>query len=954
MAGAKPKLTFWGWDTPVLHKAVAELAQGWITGALDLSDTLIIVPTAETVRRLREALAVEAGARESAVTAPHLWHAGLVFQPRTPGLALASPLQERAAWTEVLTRAPLKEMGALFPSPPEEQDLIWAAAVAETIANLRKTLGAGGHSLDSAGPGLEGLDDLARWAQLARLEELYLATLSGWGLVDGESAKKAAAALAVLPEGVTKIKVFAVADAPPLFSVWLDQVAQRAPVSVYVQAPVEQRHGFDETGMPRVSHWGDDALVECPLAHDRMHRVPGAEDQARLAVRLLGEMASTGQSVAVGACDQALNSVLEGTLTAQGVRVYNPAGRSARQHSLVQVLRSGWRAARSAAWRDWVPFLRMDDVSRALCGETGLLITKYYELIDEFDGTHLPPTIKDAQSIAGLHSEWADLVPVLTAAVNHAEGWGADTCEGAVRNFLVWLYGEREFDSVLEHQKHHGELFGEVIRLAMQVDAGRAAGIGSSEAAAWLGLVFDALEEGQLTDLRGEADLVLYGWLELLWEPAPGLVITGFNDEHVPGTLGADAFLPDKAKAALGLPCQAVRRARDAYFLKAIAEQRAAGRTLHAVLGRQTAEGDALRPSRLLLDASDADLPLRVKHLFPAEDEVHPAPRPLRTQAFQLTPPLRRWSRSAISPTALRRYLACPYRFYLSEVLGMKSVSTGQRELTPATLGSLTHEVFKAFADEPEIAESTDAEKIGDWMVAELERRSVLMFGHEPLFSVTLQVESLRQRLTAFASRQAELRSDGWRVLRAEEKILPTWGVDLGGVSLSGKIDRIDYHERHNVFRVIDYKTSRKKPEEAHHRKAREEMLADPNQSWKCFDDAKGRTRCWVDLQLPLYARAVAAQLAKGAPVEAAYFLLPATVGEVKLHSWEDLGATTLDAAEACAREAVGRIREGIFWPPSEDIRFDDFEGLFHGDVMKAAAPPEKWLAEPVAEVLAL
>ncbi|WP_009961819.1 PD-(D/E)XK nuclease family protein [Verrucomicrobium spinosum] len=955
MAGAK--LTFWGWDSPVLHKAVAELSCGWTSGALDLSDTLIIVPTAETVRRLREALAVEAGARDSVVTAPHLWHAALVFQPKATTMPLASPLQERAAWTEVLAKVPLGEMTALFPAAPESQDLTWASAVAETVGTLRKTLGAGGYTLAAGAEALAGLDDPARWSQLARLEELYLETLEAWGLADGESAKQGAAREATLPEGVKQVKVFAVADAPPLFGVWLRHVSEKVPSGIFVQAPAEGRAGFDEIGMPRILSWGDDAGLECPLPHDRMHRVPGAEDQARLSVRLLGELAATGQEVAVGACDPALNSVLEGTLTSQGVRVYNPAGRSARQHGLVQVLRAGWRAARSASWRDWLPFLRLDDVSRALCAETGMLVTKYYEQLDEFDATHLPPTVRDAQSLAGLHEAWAELGQVLSAVVRHAEGWAAETCEGAVRNFLLWLYGETEFDSGREHQKHHGELFGQVVRLAMQMDEGRAAAGASSspaEAAAWLGLVFDALEEGQLTDLRGEADLVLHGWLELLWEPAPGLVITGFNDEHVPGTLTADPFLPDKAKAALGLPCQATRRARDAYFLKAMAEQRSGSRTLHIVLGRHTAEGDALRPSRLLLDASDDDLPLRVKHLFPAEDEVQAPPRPLRTQAFQLTPPLRKWTRSAISPTALRRYLQCPFRFYLTDVLGMESVSTGLRELSPATVGDLIHQVFKAFADETAVAESRDAGIIAAWLEAELDRRAALYFGAEPLFSVTLQVESLRQRLAAFAEKQAELREQGWRILRAEEKIQADWGVDLGGVILSGKIDRIDRNDKTGMLRVIDYKTSRKKPEEAHHRSARKELLADENQSWKCFDDARGKARCWTDLQLPLYARAVSAKLADGAPVEAAYFLLPATVSEVKTHVWEGLDADLMDAAGDCACEAVRRIRDGVFWPPVEDLRFDDFAELFQGDVMKAVAPPESWLVEKVAEELAL
>ena len=50
---------FWGWDAPVLDKALAFLsAQRPVsTGAPDLADTLLIVPTAEAGRRLREGLA---------------------------------------------------------------------------------------------------------------------------------------------------------------------------------------------------------------------------------------------------------------------------------------------------------------------------------------------------------------------------------------------------------------------------------------------------------------------------------------------------------------------------------------------------------------------------------------------------------------------------------------------------------------------------------------------------------------------------------------------------------------------------------------------------------------------------------------------------------------------------------------------------------------------------------
>ncbi|HSJ01904.1 MAG TPA: hypothetical protein VK956_05590, partial [Verrucomicrobium sp.] len=163
-------LTFWGWEAPVLEKAVAELQRGRQSGPLDLADTLIITPTAESVRRLREALAVAAGQRDSAVMAPHLWHPALAFQPRVRGANLVSPLQAQAAWTQVLLEAPLPEMSALFPVQPEQQDLAWASAVAQTLGTVKTTLGAGGYTLASAAEVLAELDDPLRWQNLATLE----------------------------------------------------------------------------------------------------------------------------------------------------------------------------------------------------------------------------------------------------------------------------------------------------------------------------------------------------------------------------------------------------------------------------------------------------------------------------------------------------------------------------------------------------------------------------------------------------------------------------------------------------------------------------------------------------------------------------------------------------------------------------------------------------------------
>ena len=55
------------WDRPLLERAVAYFPAGWSSGALDLSEWMIVVPTKQAGRRLREALAVHAAERGGAV-----------------------------------------------------------------------------------------------------------------------------------------------------------------------------------------------------------------------------------------------------------------------------------------------------------------------------------------------------------------------------------------------------------------------------------------------------------------------------------------------------------------------------------------------------------------------------------------------------------------------------------------------------------------------------------------------------------------------------------------------------------------------------------------------------------------------------------------------------------------------------------------------------------------------
>ncbi len=938
---------FWGWDAAVLDRAVAELTRGWNGGELDLTSCAIIVPTMEASRRLREALAMEASSRNGAVVAPHVWHPESALGWNRPEQGIASALQERLAWSQVLMQARLDKLSALFPQPPKEISQAWASSVAGTLHDLRHVLGAGGFSMDTARRALQGFDAESRWNDLVTLETAFLKMLRAWKLDDAQEFKRAAAHQPVLPEGMNWVFVFAVPDAPPLFRLWMENLPDAVTAQIFVQAPESERNKFDALGSPLVAAWGDDSGQILPLPESQMHRAAGPEDQARRVASLLGELAGRGCNVAAGTCDAALNSALEGTLGAGDVRVFNPAGRAARQHVLVQVLRDGWRAKHQPAWRAWLPFLRHHDVLRALGAATDVSPVVILEQLDDFHAKHLPATLDDALKLSAISNKYSKLHEVLREVVSRSELWARPSCAEAVRAFFEWIYGDCIFDSTNKSDLHFGDLFSKAISLAAEVDA-------SGGGPEWFSVALDALEEVPLGDVHGEADIVLHGWLELLWEPARGLVIAGANDEHLPGVITVDAFLPDASREKLGLASLSRRRARDAYLLRAMWEQRRADAGLHLIFGSVNADGDALRPSRLLLDCEDKSLPSRVRHLFPGEEAAAAKEaRPSRSLAFALRPELKKWKGREVSPSQIKEYLACPFRFYLKKVLGLKAVDSGQRELSPLDLGNVIHAVLKAFAYGA-AAQSHHAGDIADWLEAELLKQAAAIYGVQPLFSVALQIESMRQRLRKFAEVQSEIRAEGWLILAAEECITPGWGVKLGEAALTGKIDRIDRHEKTGALRVIDYKTSQSErgPVGGHVKKANISDLEDDTVQWQCFDDAHEKPQRWVDLQLPLYALAVAAKHPEAPSVDAAYICLPATVDGIELKEWKreaKSGATwnaeLLESAKWCAEEAVRRMIAGMFWPPAIDVEHDDFEGLLLGDARAAVCEPDKWEA---------
>ncbi len=935
---------FWGWDAPVLERAVAHLTQDWdpASGALDLEQTLIVVPTSEAGRRLKEALARATDQHGRGASVTWVWTPEQALSPPQAHPAAATRMQAQMAWQQALQKVPLEALTALFPKLPEERGWLWQVEMAELLADLKSTLGAGGLSFAEAEAQVSR--DAARWRELAMIERAYFKELETAGLHDSQALKRRVAGEPILPEGVREVLVLPAPDLPPLLTRWVQAcAAQSLHVTVAVHAPQALQGRFDAIGRPLPAWWGEDADVVVPLGAECIHLCHDAAAQAGKALDLIRAAAPLGR-VAVGIGDPEPGSVMIEKLRLEEVRVFEPSGIDAARVGLWHVLQQMQTLMAGGSWRAFATLLRVPEVRAAFAPDAGLEIL---EAADTLTSEHMPVTLSHARELLPAAQE-ACHSKHPRAALDHLAGairemealireMQKQPLVEAARSWLLRLYGSREFDP--NHPQDHlttslgdawlgfcEQIQEETQRFGLKATTGDL-----------LALSLQALHDKSLTEARGEIDLVLQGWLELLWEPSPNLVVAGVNEEHVPGILIAHPFLPDRVRESLGLPCQATRFARDAYSLRALAEQRLLKGSLHLLCGQWSDRGDALRPSRLLLLCDDRELPDRVGHLFPKDESSagHSA-EPVRSIAWKLRPTLVVPAVETISPSRLRSYLTCPFRDYFSQELRMEAVDPSKRELAPTEFGTLAHHAFYRLALDDAMKRSTDPRDIADFLIEAARSEMHRLYGRRPAPLISIQFETLLQNLRYAAETEAAQRQDGWQIYQAE------WvfgAADdehpllIEGARLRCKIDRVDRHEKSGHLRVLDFKTSDKarSPIEAHAEKIGPRRKLAETDLWKTFQHTDSQTYLWRDLQLPLYA---AALRLRGLRADAAgYFALPKSVQETGVQWWEDFGDAWIDRALDCAAEIVRRQRAGNFWPPAAKAWTQDYEELFLGDI---------------------
>ena len=904
---------FLGWDRPFLP-----LAADWLLERRDeLPGMWVVVPTAQGGRRLREALAEAAGA----VLSPKVVTPGSFLQSRDD--EAAPDWVERVAWVEVLESvADWTAYQALFPEAPAGGN--WAGGLAREMVRLRHALQENGILLTTAARKLRESVEAERWDALGRLEELVERKLQSWG---AKSRSRVLAEGLQIPAGVSRIVLAGVPEMPPLLERAL--LAWGGPVVALIGAPADEAKNFSASGLPD-RNWTERSL---PWPEGSVQVVADPRQQAAEALRVVGEMKTPSDEVALGSADSEVGDELARAFTREGWPAFHPAAATVTR-GLARWFK---------VWGEWLADPTLATMADLLAlPETGILIAgrraqKARQLAEARDRWMVVRT-EDLQrrvAAANFRSDRdKESAEELCKAAEALESWrGSFTggnFTGAMERLLATL--ARTGPATEETANAMADWISKAKALVGRLN--RSPGF-------WIELMLS--EWPSPTPLPPEGRVLdVQGWLELFHEPGRHLVLCGMNEGKVPARSGGEPWLSEASREWLGLTKDSNRAARDAFLFHAMLEARRTVGRVDVICGKSGAGGDSLLPSRLLLAGKREELPHRVKALF---REIEPPEAGLRWHADwqwqprEVPPPLR------LNVTSLGDYLACPFRYYLKHAVKMQGSEAGRAEWNARDFGNVAHEVLERWGRDTEAREFEKTEFLHGWLSAELDRVVAEWFGKRVPLAVRIQVETLRQRFLWLSRIQAIHRVEGWQVVDVERKV----EIPAGEAMIVAKIDRIDRHRETGKLRVLDYKTGKVDGvDKAHRKKLTASTTLAPHLSLDCpavyLGEERGKSAqfLWHNLQLPLYA---AALVNRGEAMPApCYFTLRSTEAEVNIHEWTGFEMADLEAANECAQWVAAQIAAGVFWPPAERVTYDDYAPLAAGRAFAEMFPQRETL----------
>ena len=847
-------------------------------GAMSLEHVMVVVPTAQSGRNLRLALARKAADMAwGGIIPPKIVMPNTLLVPSD--IRTATEAEELAAMATVLAGCEIEKLTALFPKPPIERTADWALDMAGVLLGIEMILGEAALLMSEVDPPL----DKDRWRDLAVIEGLFIKMLEENGVEPRCVARRKAVAAGCSEPGVEEIVLPSAVDIQEAFIKYLEKSPQQ--VSVLIHAREEDAGKFDGWGRPK-------SVFAASIGPEMIETAPTAVVEADDIAKFFRAVKPTEALPALVACDAEMYPELEGAFqnhfSEDELVLRNPSKEKLVNSSLGRLLGAIVQLESNRDYETFSTLIRTGDIARwaqSAFRANPETVARFTGALDAVQNAHLPRTIDEV--IAGAETESKNA----WRKEDREAAAGLKSLAEAVKAEIADPFGflKRIFSTVTLDEKNPGER--ELIAAAKVVNELRDVCASPLIPERFRGKLFSRLLNSSSFMLEPMAENVLatMGWLEVAWCPEDEIVIAGFNEGCVPENVVGHPFVPDALRKELGVTTNAAREARDSFiFAQAVACRKKGAVSVH--LHQISGDKNVMKPSRILFNGiKDCDLPALALRLYAVTKGNEGAPAKEVPPAWRIKlpiPPKGTVFREKISPTALDQYLRCPFNFYLQEVFGGHSDDRSQ-ELDAMAFGNLCHSVLDQFAKAGP-KDSTDADEIAAFLADEV-RRQLQAFGPKLPAIIELQGEAAIERLKAFSVLQAARRRAGWRIVSSEQKL--TCRIKGCPTLLSGKVDRIDRHEITGDIAIIDYKTWNRAKEEN-----------------------------YKSLQLPIYRAMVEASNAydpvKARSSKAFYCVLAERAEDVMFDETNAFHEGDQSVAEDNIVSLLTDMAKGIFYPP--------------------------------------
>ena len=337
----------------------------------------------------------------------------------------------------------------------------------------------------------------------------------------------------------------------------------------------------------------------------------------------------------------------------------------------------------------------------------------------------------------------------------------------------------------------------------------------------WLSLIKTVIEESAYEEAGKEAQatLSILPLSSIRLRQFDAVVLVGCDEQQLPAFSEPPLFFSDTLNRYLKsstIAAQYIQQARD------LSQLLASCKNVDLLWQNKSKGGEPLRPSAWIQRLQTKLKDWRVIDVKPEgyEGSSQPIQMSVSTPNPDLAIPI------TVSPSAYKALRDCPYRYYVSSLLGLRKAKEFEEGFDASLAGQTLHALLKTFFQALKTEEEKTHSPIHQgievrrqWMIDHLMRYSEKEF--ERLIAGDARIlgtlRDWQKQIPSFIDWQIQRENEGWRYHDAELPIGFTLSLlDPNGVQrnirIAGRADRFDIHEFDSAAAaVVDYKNQKVK-----------------------------------------------------------------------------------------------------------------------------------------------